>query len=88
MFLNIRTQVNNLCVLVLWAFVHMSAEKRRKVNHQAVSLRFVGYLVGFKGKKFWEPEGNMFVELAHAKWSTLHTSEQPLRSETIPQHKD
>lgn len=59
----------------------MSAEKRRKVNHQAVSLRFVGYLVGFKGKKFWEPEGNMFVELAHAKWSTLHTSEQPLRSE-------
>lgn len=92
LFLTIKPQVDNLRVFGSWAFVHVPVEKRKKLDHRAVKCRFVGYLAGSKGWRFWDPTTNFFVELAHAKWlaergEALREVDNPSRSEPIPDRR-
>lgn len=52
-------------------------------------MRFVGYLAGSKGWKFWQPDTNTFVKSAHAKWlsgdfDNVGVEENPPTSVPIP----
>lgn len=88
MFLGTKPQADNLRVFGSWAFVHVPAEKRKKLDHRATKARFVGYLAGSKGWKFWEPKNNTFLESAHARWlseeAEENLEEESSRSEPIP----
>lgn len=89
MFMKIKPQVDNLQVFGSWAFVHVPVEERKKLDHRAIKCRFVGYLAGSKGWRFWEPGSNTFVESAHAKWLTKDVDEKvvendPATSAPIP----
>lgn len=67
-FIGLKPQADNLRVFGSWVFVHVPVEKRKKLDHRAVKCRFIGYLAGSKGWKFWEPKSNTFMESAHARW--------------------
>lgn len=88
LFMGTKPQVDDLRVFGSWAFVHIPAERRKKLDHRAVKARFVGYLAGSKGWKFWDPATNNFLESAHARWLTESASatatQGESRSEPVP----
>lgn len=68
MLLGTIPQADHLRIFGSWAFVHAPEEKRKKLDDRVRKCRFVGYLGGSKGWKFWDPKKNEFFESAHAKW--------------------
>lgn len=63
----LKPQVDHLRIFGSWAFVHVPVEKRKKLDDRAVKCRFVGYLDGSKGWRFWNPVTDEFIDSAHAK---------------------
>lgn len=87
-FIGTKPEADNLRIFGSWNFVHVPVEKRKKLDHRAVKSRFVGYLAGSKGWKFWEPSTNTFIESAHARWLTEEAGDSSMtessRSQPIP----
>lgn len=87
-FIGTKPQADNLRIFGSWAFVHVPVEKRKKLDHRGIKCRFVGYLEGSKGWKFWESNSNTFIESAHARWLTEDandTSKESMKtSEPVP----
>lgn len=89
LFLRIKPQVDNLRIFGSWVFVHVPVKKRKKLDDQAVKMRFVGYLEESKGWRFWNTVDNTYMESAHARWlvedeNAARTAVEPSRSEPIP----
>lgn len=74
-FMGAKPQADNLRIFDSSVFVHVPVEKRRELDHRGIKCRFVGYLAGSKGWKFWEPKTNSFMESAHARWLTEDASD-------------
>lgn len=68
LFLGSKPQADHLRIFGSWAFIHIPSEKRKKLDDRARKMRFVGYLGGSKGWRFWDPVKNDFLESAHARW--------------------
>lgn len=68
LFMTSKPQIDHLRIFGSWAFVHVPAEKRKKLDDRAQKCKFVGYLGGMKGWRFWDPVKDEFVESAHARW--------------------
>lgn len=68
MFLKEKPQIDHLRIFGSWAFVHIPAEKRKKLDDRSRKCKFVGYLGEMKGWRFGDPVKDEFVESAHTKW--------------------
>lgn len=68
LFLGSKPQVDHLRIFGSWAFLHVPSERRKKLDDRARKMRFVGYLGGVKGWRFWDPVKNDFMESEHARW--------------------
>lgn len=68
LFFGSTPQADHLRIFGSWAFVHVPEERRKRLDDRAIKCRFVNYLDGMKGWRFWIPTKNTFVESAHASW--------------------
>lgn len=83
-FFGNQPQADHLRIFGSWAYVHIPAEKRRKLDDRAVKCRFVGYLSGMKGWQFWDPIKKSFLTSTHARWLDEGDGGVTSTSEPIP----
>lgn len=81
-FFSTVPQADHLRIFGSWAFVHVPEERRKKLDDRAIKCRFVGYLSGVKGWRFWNPLNKQFISSAHARW--LDEKEQSVTSTSAP----
>lgn len=81
-FFGMVPQADHLRVFGSWAFVHVPQERRKKLDDRAVKCRFVGYVAGMKGWKFWNLITNSFLISSHARW--LDEKEQSITATSLP----
>lgn len=83
-FYNVVPQVDHLRIFGSQAFVHIPEERRKKLDDRAIRCKFIGYLEGMKGWRFWDPKNKVFVESDHARWLDEKESNSYATSEPIP----
>lgn len=67
-FFDTVPQADHLRIFGSWAFVHVPAEKRKKLDDRAVKCCFIGYLAAMKGWQFWYDKTKTVLTLAHTRW--------------------